>query len=390
MNSERKIYKTADLCCGIGGMRRGFEMTGRFKNVLSAEIDEQACKTYLHLFGDDPHNDLMSDDFIAQVDCSDYEILLAGFPCQAFSAVGNEQGFNDKTRGTVFFHIARAMTHHRPQAILLENVENLVRHQQGCTFRIILEKLENELNYRVVGVSRDENGKLLYDWHDFIRNSRNFGIPQNRPRTYIVAFDGDRFEAEQLAALPKRIPDHRDEVVYETLDDLLELGAPAEYYMASGYLETLKRHKVRQKKKGSGYGYKVVNDPSKKNHCANTILATGGSGKERNLVYDPQKGIEGMLIPTKKTPLNGEGLRFMTPREWGKLQGFIGYGFMETGTDTFSFPDKTPKTQQYKQFGNSVTIPVIRTMAEFIADCLDKLNCLDKSSSGIVENYKNE
>lgn len=373
--SETKaIYKMADLCAGIGGIRRGFEMTGRFENVLSAEIDKSACKTYEHLFNENPQNDIMTDEFIELVKMSDYDVIMAGFPCQAFSSVGLEEGFKDKTKGTVFFHIVRAITHHRPQAIFLENVENLVRHQKGKTFSTIIKVLEEKLDYRVVGVARNEEGKLVYDWHSFVRNSKNFGIPQNRPRTYIIAFDGKRFDAERLAAIPCEIPACRSEVIYRDLNDLLELGAPKGFYLASGYFETLKKHKARQKKNGNGFGYRIVNEPGIESPCANTIMATGGSGKERNLVLDVQEGIAGEEYPTKRTPLNDECVRFMTPWEWGKLQGFIGYGFMEDGVDKFSFPEGISKGQQYKQFGNSVTIPVIRTMAEFIAEWLDYLN----------------
>ena len=376
-------YRTADLCAGIGGIRRGFEMTGRFENVLSAEIDKSACRTYEHLFGDNPMNDIMTDEFIDLVDTSDYDVLMAGFPCQAFSSVGLEAGFKDKTKGTVFFHIARAISHHRPQAVFLENVENLVRHQGGKTFEKILGWLEDQLDYRVVGVSRDKDGKLIYDWHSFVRNTKNFGIPQNRPRTYIVAFDGKRFDAGRLASVPSEIPSGNDEVIYKDLNEVLELGAPKGYYLSSGYFETLKRHKDRQKKNGNGFGYRIVNEPGIECPCANTIMATGGSGKERNLVLDVQDGIAGEEYPTKRTPLNEECVRFMTPREWGKLQGFIGYGFIVDGKDTFTFPEGTADSQQYKQFGNSVSIPVIKTMAEFIAKWLDYLNtgeCSEEST----------
>ena len=129
------------------------------------------------------------------------------------------------------------------------------------------------------------------------------------------------------------------------------------------------RHKERQKNNGNGFGYMVVNRPGIEHPIANTILATGGSGKERNLVYDPQDGIGGMEVSTKKTPLNDQGIRVMTPREWGKLQGFIGYAFMVDGEDTFSFPEGISDCQKYKQFGNSVTIPVIETMAGFMTEC---------------------
>ena len=103
-------------------------------------------------------------------------------------------------------------------------------------------------------------------------------------------------------------------------------------------------------------------------------MATGGSGKERNLIYDPQEGIAGQIIATKTTPLNSYGIRVMTPREWGKLQGFVNYAFInENGEDEFEFPAGISDCQKYKQFGNSVTIPVIQTMAEFMTECLQEL-----------------
>jgi len=141
--------------------------------------------------------------------------------------------------------------------------------------------------------------------------------------------------------------------------------------MAAGYLETLIKHRERQESKGYGFGYRVVNEPSIQNPVANTLLATGGSGRERNLIYDPREGIAGLEIVGKKTPLNDKGIRVMTPTEWGKLQGFINYAFIdEQDTDRFSFPVGMPDIQKYKQFGNSVTIPVIEEMARFIHDCL--------------------
>lgn len=143
--------------------------------------------------------------------------------------------------------------------------------------------------------------------------------------------------------------------------------------MSSVYFDTLVKHKEREHGKGNGFGYKIVNDASIENPVANTIMATGGSGKERNLVYDPQPELYGIKYPTKKTPINSNGVRVMTPREWGKLQGFINYAFMIDGEDTFSFPDNITDTQKYKQFGNSVTIPVIKTMADFMSECFNIL-----------------
>lgn len=363
-------FTTIDLCAGIGGIRKGFELTGYFTNLMAAEIDRYACMTYQHLYGEDANNDLTSEEFKATLDELHYDVLLAGFPCQTFSRAGLEEGFDNEEKGVIFNHIAEIIQRTRPRAVFLENVDNLVRHDKGNTFRIIIHTLEEVLNYKVIGVNYNILGELSYNGKDFIRNSRNFGIPQNRPRTYIMAFDRQRYGTDAVLGIENLLPIENDWYLYEDLNELLEFHAEPKYYMASGYLDTLIRHREREHKKGNGFGYRVVNEPGIEHPVANTIMATGGSGKERNLVYDPQEGIAGMTVPTKKTVLNDRGIRVMTPREWGKLQGFINYAFLdEDGVDHFSFPPEVSPVQQYKQFGNSVTIPVIETMAEFMVNC---------------------
>ena len=178
------IYKTIDLCAGIGGIRRGFELTGKFENVLSAEIDDAACKTYEHLFGENPKNDLTSEEFKQKVSETPYDVLLAGFPCQAFSRAGKQLGFRDTTKGTIFFDIADIISRTNPRAVFLENVENLASHDKGKTLETIIKTLEDELQYRVIGVSVGEDGSYVYTSKSFVRNSRFFGLPQNRPRAY--------------------------------------------------------------------------------------------------------------------------------------------------------------------------------------------------------------
>lgn len=367
------IYKTIDLCAGIGGIRRGFELTGKFQNVLSAEIDICAAKTYEHLFGENPLNDLTSDEFKAKVSETDYDILLAGFPCQTFSRAGQKLGFRDTTKGTIFFDIADIISRTNPRAVFLENVENLVSHDKGETLRRIVTTLEDELGYRIIGVSMDEDGSYVYSGKSFIRNSKNFGLPQNRPRVYIMAFSKKMY-GDAVKVLTDDMPFSGRKVIAEDLNSIIEPVVEDVYYMASGYWETLKKHKEREKAKGHGFGYVVVNAKGIERPIASTILATGGSGKERNLIYQPKEGVAGKVLPTKKTVLNSEGIRVMTPTEWGRLQGFIGYAFLdENGNETFSFPKGTTRTQQYKQFGNSVTIPVIEEMAHFMLDCFDKM-----------------
>ena len=367
------IYKTIDLCAGIGGIRRGFELTGKFQNVLSAEIDLCAAKTYEHLFGENPLNDLTSDEFKTKVSETDYDILLAGFPCQTFSRAGQKLGFRDTTKGTIFFDIADIISRTNPRAVFLENVENLVSHDKGETLRRIVTALEDELGYRIIGVSMDEDGSYVYSGKSFIRNSKNFGLPQNRPRVYIMAFSKKMY-GDAVKVLTEDMPFAGRKVIAEDLNSIIEPVVDDVYYMASGYWETLKKHKEREKAKGHGFGYVVVNAQGIEHPIASTILATGGSGKERNLIYQPKDGVSGKVLPTKKTVLNSDGIRVMTPTEWGRLQGFIGYAFLdENGDETFSFPEGTTRTQQYKQFGNSVTIPVIEEMAHFMLSCFDKM-----------------
>lgn len=366
-------YKTIDLCAGIGGIRRGFEMTGRFENVLSAEIDEYAAQTYEHLYGENPRNDLTSEEFKKKAEQVNYDILLAGFPCQAFSSAGLQLGFEDKTKGTIFFDIAEIIKRTKPKAILLENVQNLLSHDKKRTIETILNVLEKELNYKVIGVSYGANGKLVYTGDSFKRNTKNFGLPQNRPRVYIMAFSREIY-GNAVNELSNILPPESEEKIYENVNEILEENVAAHYYMSSQYLQTLINHRARQVQNGNGFGYCVVNDPNRNQQIANTIMATGGSGKERNLILQPNPDYFNLQIPGKISPLNEQGIRVMTPTEWGKLQGFIGYAFLdEDGNEGFSFPEGMRDGQKYKQFGNSVSVPVIRAMAEFMLECLDKL-----------------
>lgn len=372
-------YKTIDLCAGIGGIRKGFEMTGGFKNVLSAEIDEYACKTYEHLYKENPRNDLTSDEFKNKCANLDYDVLLAGFPCQTFSRAGKKAGFEDTVKGTIFFHILEIIkrSKKRPKVVFLENVDHLTTHDGGRTFKTILERL-TQLNYKVIGVQKEENGNISYDPKDFIRNSKDFGIPQNRPRVYIIGFDLKQYPDIKL---PDHIPSKGKDKLYTDLNDLLDKNVSEKFFMSQGYLETLERHAVREKNKGNGFGYRIVNLDSIEHPIANTILATGGSGKERNLILDKKNGKKyaGKMYGQKQTPINNKFVRVMTPTEWGKLQGFVNYAFKnkKTDQDTFSFPEEVSDTQQYKLFGNSVTIPVIKEMAETV---LRELNRYQKGS----------
>lgn len=283
--------KTIDLCAGIGGIRRGFELAGDYTNVASAEIDEMACKTYEHLFGESPRHDITSDDYKHYLQTLRYDVLLAGFPCQAFSSVGLQQGFEDKTKGTIFFDIAKIVKMTRPKVVFLENVQNLLSHDNQATFKTIVDTLDRQLDYHVVGVFHDSDGKPIYKRSSFIRNSKDFGIPQNRPRVYIVAFSRAYF-GRHLEKIPLETPVRRSKgPIFHDLNDILDKGEISpRFFLSKGYLQTLENHIERQKKKGYGFGYRIINSPEIEHPIANTLLATGGSGRERNLIFDPENG----------------------------------------------------------------------------------------------------
>lgn len=364
-----KKYKIIDLFAGIGGIRRGYELTGRFENVLSAEIDKHACKAYKYIYGDDPFNDVTSNNFKELVSKIDYDVLLAGFPCQAFSIAGLKSGFEDKTRGTLFFDIAKILEITKPKAFMLENVEGLLKHKKGQTFQVIAETLDF-LGYKIVGVDKKENllsSEFLTNSENIVRTPKKFGIPQKRARVFIMGFR--KKDIPENYVFPK-LPVSNELRIYKDLNDLLDKDVEAKYYLSESYLNTLKEHKKRHKSNKSGFGYVVVNDEI--NPIANTIMATGGSGKERNLIRQYKADYDGIKISSKKDVLNSEGIRYMTPLEWGRLQGFVNYAFIdENGVDKFKLPDSISNTQRYKLFGNSVCIPVIKSMAQYMVERLD-------------------
>lgn len=332
------MYRTIDLCAGIGGMRKAFEMTGKCRNVYSVEIDDMACKTYEANFGESPKGDITDPALVYRLPA--YEILLAGFPCQTFSIAGKGLGFKDATRGTIFFNIADIIQQTRPAAFLLENVVGLIQHDKGKTFKMITKTLRDELGYEVF-------------WE--VLNTRHFGLPQNRPRVFIVGFK----EAGSEFRFPQGDP-HQQPKVKHVLE---EEPVDPKYYLSQGYLDSLKRHKTRHAQKGNGFGYIVLDVEG----VSNALLATGGSGKEKNLVKDERINLETAVVTTnKRTPLNNEYIRALTPREWSRLQGF------EQAFDgEFKMP--VSDTHAYKQLGNAVSIPVVQQIALNMLETLESL-----------------
>ncbi len=330
---ENYTFKFIDLFAGIGGFRIALQNLGG-KCVFTSEWDENAKKTYKANFGETPFGDITKErtkNYIPK----GFDILCAGFPCQAFSIAGKRGGFED-TRGTLFFDVAKIIRDKQPKAIFLENVKGLKSHDKGKTLETILNVLRNDLGYYVPDPE--------------IMNAKEFGVPQNRERIYIVGFRGD------LGINSFEYPETLDEKV--TFKDVKEKDVvPTKYYLSSQYLQTLKNHKERHANKGNGFGYQIIKD----DEISNSILV-GGMGRERNLVldyritdYTPSTHIKGEV--------NREGIRKMTPREWARLQGF---------PDHFVIP--VADASAYKQFGNSVAIPAIQATAEKIINLIkDKL-----------------
>lgn len=331
-------YKAIDLFAGIGGIRMGFDQAfgKKIETVFVSEFDEPAQKTYRANF-DDPF-DISGD--ITQIEASqvpDFDICLAGFPCQAFSLAGKRKGFDDdykgRARGTLFFDMLRICTDrdNKPKVIFCENVKGLPIHDRGRTFETIL------------GALREEGYVPFYK----VLNSKNFGVPQNRERIYIVAF------REDIAPETFDFPTHAGKK--KTIEDILD-DAPIspKYYLSDVYMETLRRHRAHHEALGHGFGYEI----RELNGIAGAIVC-GGMGRERNLIIDHR---EHSMTPVTniKGEINKEDIRKMTPREWARLQGF---------PDSFNLT--LADTQLYKQFGNSVTVPVIKAIANRIKEELN-------------------
>lgn len=318
-------FKFIDLFAGIGGFRLAFQQLGG-KCVFTSEWDEQAKKTYFANFGEIPFGDITKEETKSFIP-DGFDVLCAGFPCQAFSIAGRRGGFED-TRGTLFFDVAEIIRRKRPKAFFLENVKGLVNHDGGRTLATILNVLREDLGYFV------PEPKIM--------NAKDFGVPQNRERIFIVGFRGD------LGINSFEYPEPLEEVV--AFEDVKEKKpVSVKYYLSTQYLKTLEEHKNRHLSKGNGFGYEVIRDDG----IANAVVC-GGMGRERNLVYDDR--LEDFTPITHiKGEVNRLGIRKMTPREWARLQGF---------PDEYIIP--VADASAYKQFGNSVAVPAIKATANQI------------------------
>ena len=310
-----------DLFAGIGGFRIAMQSLGG-SCIFSSEIDKYAKKTYDYNFGEVPFGDITE---INENDVPEHDVLCAGFPCQSFSIAGKRKGFKDETRGTLFFDIARIIEAKQPKAFFLENVKGLKNHDKGKTLKTILKVLREDLGYYVPEPQ--------------IKNAKDYGVPQNRERIFIVGFRKDlnirSFDYPNGMKNLVKFSDVKEDKVVSV-----------KYYLSNTYQNTLRRHKQRHAEKGNGFGYQIIDD----NECANAIVV-GGMGRERNIVIDCR--LKDFNPVTKiKGKVNRDGWRRMTPREWARLQGF---------SDSFIIP--VSDAQAYKQFGNSVAIPAILATA---------------------------
>jgi len=313
--AQNAPFRFIDLFAGIGGIRLPFEELGG-QCVFSSEIDKFAKTTYQAFYGDVPHGDITQ---IAPSEIPDFDLLLAGFPCQPFSQAGLKKGFTD-TRGTMFFHIEEIIRQKHPKAFLLENVKGLKGHDKGRTFQTIYDSL-TALGYTV-------NAKVMA--------AKDFNLPQNRERIYIVGFRSakDAAQFEFPHPLPKTVK----------VGDILESFPDAKYTISDRLWQGHLRRKAEHKQKGNGFGYGLFNAQSE---YTNTISAR---------YY--KDGSEILIEQENTNP------RKLTPLETARLQGFPDEIVLKARKRGVS------DVQLYKQFGNSVAVNVIRSIAQKIVPLL--------------------
>lgn len=318
------VFTFIDLFAGIGGMRIAFEKNGGHC-VYSNEWNKYCQQTYFANFGEQPDGDITKVD---AADIPDHDILVAGFPCQPFSiagvskknSLGRATGFEDKTQGTLFFDVCRIIKEKRPKAFLLENVKNLCSHDRGRTFKVILESLD-ELDYDVY--------YRILDGQDY--------VPQHRERIIIVGFDRKRyskkvnFDFSVTPVSPKPV-----------IKDILEPSVDDKYTLSDKLWTYLKNYAAKHKAAGNGFGY--------------GIAPMDGVSRTLSARYY-KDGSEVLIQQNEKNP------RKLTPRECARLQGF---------PDSFTIP--VSDTQAYKQFGNSVVVPLITDVAGLIVRKLKELD----------------
>lgn len=316
-----------DLFAGIGGMRIAFSRQGGVC-VFSSEWDKYAQKTYFDNFGVLPQGDITK---IAGEDIPDHDILVAGFPCQPFSiagvskknSLGRATGFRDKTQGTLFFDVCRIISAKRPKAFLLENVKNLKSHDKGNTWRVIQESLD-QLDYDIF--------PQIIDGQDF--------VPQHRERIFIAGFDRRRYGSMYNFSfdLQQDLPAHKP-----VLRDILLSSVDPKYTLTDKLWVYLQNYAAKHKAKGNGFGYGMPDF----------------DGPTRTLSARYYKDGSEILIRQGE----GENPRRLTPRECARLQGYPD-----------SFKITVSDTRAYKQFGNSVVVPLVTAIARCIVCKMEELD----------------
>ncbi|MEH0862274.1 DNA cytosine methyltransferase [Halobacteriovorax sp. DPLXC-1] len=312
-------FKFIDLFAGVGGVRLGFEAAGG-ECVMTSEVDKKAQATYFCNFGEMHDENFEDVTKINEKQIPNFDVLLGGFPCQAFSVAGERKGFED-TRGTLFFDIERILKAKRPKAFLLENVKGLMNHDKGNTFRVILDTLEKKLKY-----------KVFYK----VLNTMEYGnIPQTRERIYIVGFDTKSLGKDIDFDFPEKIN------LTNKISNILETKQKDE----SLYYERFDLHKQIDKaitKTDTIYQWRRVYVRENKSKACPTLTANMGTG--------------GHNVPLIREKGTGR-IRKLSPRECASFQGF---------PKDFYIPNFMANSHLYKQFGNSVSVPVIHRIAEKI------------------------
>ena len=320
---KNPTFKFIDLFAGIGGIRLAYQNNGG-KCVFSSEWDKFSKQTYEANFGEVPFGDITK---ISEKEIPDHDILLGGFPCQPFSiagvskkkSLGRQHGFLDKTQGTLFFDIARIIEHKKPKAFMLENVKNLVSHDKKKTFKVITETLT----------------ELGYSLHYKVLDGKYY-VPQHRERIIIVGFKKSVFKGKETFQFPQ--PNESNFAIRE----ILQKNVDEKYTLSDKLWSYLQEYKKKHQAKGNGFGFGL----------------TDLNGLSRTMSARYYKDGAEILIPQR-----GKNPRRLTPRECARLQGF---------PDKFLIP--VSNNQAYKQFGNSVVMPLIQAVGKNIVKELDKLN----------------
>lgn len=334
-------FSFIDLFAGIGGIRLPFQKRGG-KCVFTSEWDKFSKKTYAANFGELPDGDITQ---IRSADIPEHDLLLAGFPCQAFSQAGLKRGFFD-TRGTMFFEIQRILAHHQPKAFLLENVKQLRGHDRGNTLKTILSILRGEKVAELpadVPMSEEARASLSttlnYDVDFRVLKASNFGVPQNRERIYIIGFNRDKVKASEQGGLAERILDDLARKTTKTrLGDILVDNATVDpkYTLSDRLWHGHIRRKAEHEEKGNGFGYSLF---TRESTSCNTISAR---------YYK-----DGSEILIDQSDIN-RNPRKLTPKECAAIQGFPAEFMLDAVSDV----------QNYRQFGNSVAVPVISAISK--------------------------